>query len=275
MTASQSRSAAAVLSESAMSPTTWSRTSTPICAALVCRRSGFRTRNLTWCPPSWTAFAVHAPTNPVPPVTRTFIRPPQYENPSAKTRRETSSRHSRSGQPGCAPCRATSRPASSPRRVADDDRNRPVRPGLVVLVRRVHLDQLWPVVGTLLIGGVPCGQVEHLFFDLDRNLRVGLEVEVPHRVLIGTALRRGHDHPIAVAQKIKRADSRLPRLTARRGQQGNRDLLKGAAQSFTAAAAIKKGGDSGHPLEESVSEHRIHVTGAFFLGHDNDPRFAE
>src|SRR5277367_3147789 len=132
MTASQPRSAAAVLSESAMSPTTWSPTSTPICAALVCRRSGFRTRNLTWCPPSWAAFAVHAPTNPVPPVIRTFIRP------------------------------------ASPR-IADDDRNGPVGPRLVVVVRRIHRDQLRPVVGAFLVGGIARGQLQHLFFDLHRH----------------------------------------------------------------------------------------------------------
>src|SRR5689334_5048132 len=51
-------------------------------------------------------------------------------------------------------------------RVADDDRDRAVGPGLVVLVGRVHLHQLRPVVGALLVGRVARRKVQHLFFNL-------------------------------------------------------------------------------------------------------------
>src|ERR1700756_778641 len=70
-TASHPRNASRTETRSVMSPTAKSDTSTPSLATEVCSRAGFRTRNLTECPASATNLAVHPPTSPVPPVTRT------------------------------------------------------------------------------------------------------------------------------------------------------------------------------------------------------------
>ena len=213
MTASQPRSAAAVRSESSDVTDARGRLHRRRFASAGVQAIGVRHEKLTWCPPSWTAFAVHAPDDPVPAVVRTFIRSSstkiQCEDPPEDVLAAFPVRSPwvpiaevcvRRPQPSsvCRPTRvgtgratsprvstgafsATSRPASSPRGVADDDRNRPVRPGLEPR-RRVHLDQLRPVWARSSSVASLCGQVRAPLFDLDRNLRVGFEIEVPHRV---------------------------------------------------------------------------------------------
>src|ERR1700758_3992151 len=72
-TASQPASASRTETRSVMSPTAKSDTSRPGWAKAFFSRAGFRTRNRMECPASAMALAVHPPTNPVPPVTRTRV----------------------------------------------------------------------------------------------------------------------------------------------------------------------------------------------------------
>jgi hypothetical protein len=97
------------------------------------------------------------------------------------------------------------------------------------------------------------------FFDLYLNLRIGLEVQVPHRVLVAAAPRRGHDDAVVVAKKQQGTDPALAGLAADRGQQSYRRLGEGAAESAS-AALLHEGVYPRHPFDEEVGKRRIQVT---------------
>src|SRR3954471_18547802 len=70
----------------------------------------------------------------------------------------------------------------------DDDGDRPVGLALVILVRRVDLDEPRPEHGALLVGRPARAHLAALAADLDLGLRRGHEVVEPRRVLVGAAL---------------------------------------------------------------------------------------
>lgn len=84
-------------------------------------------------------------------------------------------------------------------RVANHHRDHPVGPGLVVIEAGVHLGHLRPVVRSLLLGGIARGQVQHLVLDLNRNLGIRFQIQVPHRIAGRAALRSDQHDAIALA----------------------------------------------------------------------------
>lgn len=57
-----------------------------------------------------------------------------------------------------------------------------IGPGLVIVEACVHRGQLRPVPGPLILGGVAGLQVEHLVLDLNGHSRIGLQIQIPHRI---------------------------------------------------------------------------------------------
>ena len=68
--------------------------------------------------------------------------------------------------------------------VADHERDYPIGPRIVVVEGGLYRGQLRPILRALFGRGVTRAQLQHLFADLNRHFRLGLQVEVPQRVFV-------------------------------------------------------------------------------------------
>jgi hypothetical protein len=86
----------------------------------------------------------------------------------------------------------------------DEDRDLTLRAPLVVLVRRIHLDETRPEPALLIAPRLLCPDPQRPLSYLDPGFRVGFQVPIPVRVFRSTAHRGNDDQVLAVIEVQER-----------------------------------------------------------------------